>query len=212
MNKTFCIYPKDLTTDFLAPVYNAFMEAENMYGISGDSSEDVFYDTLTMSLGSQDIHSFIFLGHGCSSSLYGNNFSELITADDLMPINDKILIFFACNSSQLMKKIGAKKGIGFGFIPSGKDDILHSSKFHDLDLSPMQSVDWSYLRNMYQKCWVRAIESLKDISNVYDLYKRLDLFLNKAIVETLMNFTMANRVLISNILYYVKKDMVIFNS
>ena len=212
MNKTFCIYPKDLTTQFLIPVYNAFMETENTYGISGDSSEDYFYDTLTNALGSQDIHSFIFLGHGCSSYLYGNNFSELITTDDLMSVKDKTLILFACNSSQLLEKIGAKKGIGFGFIPSGQDDILHSSKYHNLDLSPMHQEDWSYLRNIYQECWVRAIKSLKDKSNVYDLYKRLDLFLNKAIVETLMNFTMANRALISNILYYVKKDMKIFNS
>lgn len=212
MNRSFCIHPRDLTTEFLTPVYNAFMEAEHIYGFSGDTSEDSFFEMLTEALESPDINIFIFLGHGYSSALYGNGFSELITEDELRSISDKTLVLFACNSYQLLKKIGAKKGIGFGFIPSGQDDILHSTKFHNLDLSPMQHVDWCYLRDAYQRCWVRAIKSMENISNTYGLYKRLDLFFNKAIVEVLTNSSMINKVLISNILFHVKKDMKFFVS
>ena len=212
MNSIFCIHPSDLTTEFLVPVYNAFMEHEDTYGVSGDSTEDTFFDELTKALNNDNVHSFIFLGHGHSTSLYGNGFSELITEDELRSINNKTLILFACNSSQLMEKIGAKKGIGFGFIPSGQDDIAHSSKFHNLDLSPMEILDWNYIRDAYQKSWIRALNTHNDFSDIYGLYKRLDLFLNKAIVEILMDSTIVNRKLISNILFYVKKDMKLFES
>lgn len=212
MNRTFCIHPQDLTTEFLYPVYNAFIEFEDTSGISGDSSEDCFFDDLTNALSNPDIHSFIFLGHGYSSALYGNGFSELITESELRTINNKTLILFACNSSRLMEKINAKMGIGFGFIPSGQDDILHSPKFHDLDLSPMEIIDWDCLRDAYRKSWIRAIKGAKDLSDVYGLYKRLDLFFNRAIVEILSNSNLVNKKLISNILFYVKKDMQYFGT
>lgn len=210
MNNSFCIHPKDVTTEFLSPVYNAFMEIECTTGISGDSTEDLFYDELANALKNPNINSLIFLGHGYSSALYGNGFSVIITEDELKSINCKNLILFACNSSKLMGKIGATKGIGFGFIPSGQDDILHSSRFHQLDLSSMQPNDWNRLRCAYQESWIRAIRSSKNILDVYGLYKKLDLFLNRAIVDVLNESTCGNRELISNILFYVKKEMVFF--
>ncbi len=154
MNKSFCIHPKDLSTEFLCPVFNEIRKFKDTNGVSGDSSDDDFYETINNALSSSNFDSFIFLGHGCSSMLYGNGFSELIIENDLRPVNDKTLILFACNFSQLLEKIGVQKGIGFGFIPSGQDDILHSTKFHHLDLSLMDTNDWHYIRNSYQKCWI----------------------------------------------------------
>lgn len=212
MNRSFCIYPTDLTTEFLSPVYKTLVAHEDIKGISGDSTEDLFFDKLTDALSCSIIHSYFFLGHGCSTALYGNGFSELITADELKSVNDKNLILFSCNSSQLMEKIDAKKGIGFGFIPSGQDDILHSTKFHHLDLSHMQHADWNYLREAYQKIWIRALKYTNDISNTYNLYKNIELFLNKAIVEVLQESNLINRNLIASILFYVKKDMIFFDA
>lgn len=210
MSKSVCIHPNDLTTEFLSPVYQELMKFEDIHGISGDSSDDRFYDELINVFNKPDIESVIFLGHGYSSALYGNNLSELITEDELRTINDKSLILFACNSCQLMEKVEAKKGIGFGLIPSGQDDILHSPKFHDLDLSPMQFGEWDYLRKTYHTSWVRAIRTLDGMLDVYGLYKRLDLFLSRGIVDVLRDSALVNRELIANILFYVKKDMTLF--
>lgn len=209
MNKVFCIFPKDITTSFLEPAFNALLAHGMTYGVYGDSSEDEFYEKMIEGIFNPDCDALFFLGHGCSKQLYGNGFSTLISQDELKHINEKTLILFACHSSQLLYNINATKGIGFGFIPSGPDDILDSARFHNLDLSPLNETDWSYLRNAYQKCWTRTINSLNNISDVNLLYKRLDFFFCKAIVETLQSCDLRHKRLISDILFYVKRDMIL---
>lgn len=207
MNRLFCIHPIDLTTEFLTPVYDKFMEKENIQGVSGDSTDDNFYDVMSDALNDTGIHTYIFLGHGCSNLLYGNGFSELITLNELIKNKDKAMILFACNSIQLLEKAGIRHGLGFGFIPSGPDDILHSTKFHNLDLSQMNVADWSILRQVYQKCWIRSIDNWNEKGDVCSLSRMFHLFLSKSIAEILHDFTIEKRILISNILFHIKKDM-----
>ena len=77
MNDILCIYPKDATTEFLRPVYNAICAKPHVVGLELDTIEDDdFLEKLSDHLADAD--GVFFLGHGSSTCLYGTNLHPLI--------------------------------------------------------------------------------------------------------------------------------------
>ena len=206
MNKVFCIYPTDQTTEFLLPVFNTISKFQGVISLAGDSREDLFYERFKEILLDESLDTFIFLGHGNSKYLYGSGFNILIPHDELFQINHKKFILFSCNSSDLLENIQSKCHIGFGFIPSELEDLSSMQSFHKMDLSSLKKEDIDYLRKKYVSAWLRALDGLP-FFDIEALGKRLYLFLNRAIVDTLMDKSIKNRRLISDILFYIKSDL-----
>ena len=104
MNNILCIYPKESTTEFLRPVYNAICAKPHVVGLELDTIEDDdFLEKLSDHLADADF--VFFLGHGSSSCLYGTNLNPLI--DDKMgnieSLRNKSLLLFACKSAEFIK-------------------------------------------------------------------------------------------------------------
>lgn len=209
MSKTLCIYPNDSTTAFLEPIFVAICRWYNSVSVAGDSSDDGFFDSISKRLCDESLDSLIFLGHGSSSILYGCRFDILLKTEDLVSWPNKTMVLFSCNSREFLKKMGATRYIGFGFVPSGLDDINENTNFHNLNLSQLRSEDWEYVRCKYQKIWIDALRGFSDFNDVVGLGARLNLHMNCAIVEVLEDKTEPNRPLIADMLYYIKEDMVV---
>ena len=75
MSKTFCIYPKDSTTAFLEPVFNAICGGRDVGSVTGDSSDEEFFDSMNKGLQDISLENLIFLGHGGSMTLFGVRFN-----------------------------------------------------------------------------------------------------------------------------------------
>ena len=140
MNNILCIYPKDSTTEFLRPVYNAICAKPHVVGLELDTIEDDdFLEKLSDHLADADF--VFFLGHGSSSCLYGTNLNPLI--DDKMgnieSLRNKSLLLFACKSAEFIKNYHFQDSLGFGFIPTSLDDardgVLHSVNLRNIDSS-----------------------------------------------------------------------------
>lgn len=210
MGKTFCIYPKDSTTAFLEPVFNAICGGQDVGSVTGDSSDDEFFDSLNKGLQDVSLENLIFLGHGSSAKLYGTRFDTLLEDKDFSLLTNKTIILFSCNSRDFLKKMGATRYIGFGFVPSGLDDINDGTNFHGLNLLQLTGRDWEYVRCKYRKIWVDSLRGFSDFNNVEGLGSRLNLYMNCAIVDVLEDKTFPNRSLIADMLYYIKEDMVVY--
>lgn len=209
MSKTFCIYPKDSTTAFLEPIFNTICGDHDVGSVIGDSSDDDFFDSLNNGLRDVSLENLIFLGHGSGVTLYGSRFDTLLENKELASLTNKTMILFSCNSRDFLKKMGTTRYIGFGFVPSGLDDIHENTNFHNLDLSPLSGRDWEYVRCKYQKIWIDALRGFRDFTDVIGLGARLNLYMNCAIVDVLEDKTAPNRLLIADMLYYIKEDMVV---
>ena len=209
MSKTFCIYPKDSSTAFLEPIFNAICGGDGVDSVVGDSSDDEFFDSLNKGLQDTSLENLIFLGHGSSTTLYGTKFDTLLEDKDLTSWAQKTMILFSCNSRDFLKKMGATRYVGFGFVPSGFDDVNGNPNFHHLNLSQLRGDDWEYVRCKYQEIWLNALRGFSDLNDVAGLGARLKLYTNCAIVDVLEDKTASNRALIADMLYYIKEDMVV---
>ena len=92
MNKTICIYPEDITTTFLRPLYKyicATFDAVGVgYDISGDDDPlELIYNRL------YDAQTIFFLGHGMSECLYASIIDnvQLINKDNIELLKGKRL-------------------------------------------------------------------------------------------------------------------------
>ena len=140
MNKILCIYPKDTTTEFLRPVYDAVCAKPHVVGLELDTIEDDdFLEKLSNHL--KDAGIVFFLGHGSSTCLYGTNLNPLIEdkMENIEDLRNKSLILFACRSTEFIKNYHFQDSLGFGFIPTSLDDardgVLHGVNLRNIDSS-----------------------------------------------------------------------------
>lgn len=209
MNNILCISPIDLSTQFLKPIVESLSLLSGVTLLCGDSTDDEFYEKLESYLKDTCFSTIVFLGHGTKSMLYGSNLNILLDTYDLGAINDKSFILFSCYSKELLSRIDAHSYIGFGFIPSGLDDVRDQRFLHNVDLSILSDEDWENIRRIYCEIWLNAIQENNGLLNLKGLGNKLTLNINKHIVKILLNKYIPERKLYADILYYIGRDMIV---
>lgn len=207
MNNILCIYPKDATTEFLRPVYNAICAKPYVVGLELDTIEDDdFLEKLSDHLASASI--VFFLGHGSSTCLYGTNLNPLIE-DKMGNINglrNKSLILFACKSAEFIKNHHFQDSLGFGFIPTSlgdaRDGVLHNINLKNIDSSCLDTFKQTIVRIWNRTLTEVSLDKLATILKVFSFYT------NCEIVDTLLHGKeSSNHRVLADMLYYLKEDM-----
>lgn len=186
MNKNICIYPKDPSTDFLAPLFDAICSS----GFSGfhldtnvEENKNNIFDALN------EAQNIIFLGHGSSGRLYGtpyeSSLSDLITEDNVHLLNGKRLILLSCNSNQFCEYYNLQPSISFGDMPTGKHDV-DSQLENDPSFPRLEERDIGVYNSALVRTISRAILSV-GIDNFGGLYRKILLYANVEISECLLN-------------------------
>lgn len=207
MNKVFCIYPQDNSTEFLAPLYEALCEKYSAEGLMGDPTDDDDYlEKLEEDCTNAD--TIIFLGHGCSKRLYGINLNPIICKenDNINLLRGKKLILFACRSADFIKEYQLKNAWGFGFVPTSLDEA-RSGVLHKLPICKLESVDIYYFKDAINRIWLNSLK-YADVFDIHKFYSEFCFYTNVEIVKCLREQqSLPNCRLIADMLYYLKEDM-----
>lgn len=210
MSKVLCIYPKDSTTEFLQPLCDVLKECLSADVLYGDSTDDDDYlEKLDGAVSKANI--IVFLGHGCSKSLYGVNFNPIICEenDNIKILKGKNLILFACRTKDFIKNHDLNNAWGFGFIPTSLEDA-HDGSLHGLCIRELESDDLEYFRNAIVRIWLNSLKE-SDAFNVSNFYKSFSFYTNKEITNCLIEQKqMPHYRIVADILYYLKEDMYYF--
>lgn len=209
MKKVVCIFPKDSTTEFLAPLYNYIRATFHATGIGYDTSGDndpleLIYNEI------EDAETIFFLGHGMSACLYASILDnvELFNKGNISLLKGKQLFLLACNSDQFIVKNELTNAIGFGFLPTSENDVEQTKIYHNLDISMTGVLDIDYFNNALVQCFVKTLS--KETMDDFHLFKeRLAFNVSKAIADCLINKNTTNYRIVADELYYMYKDMII---
>lgn len=212
MNKILCIYPKDTTTEFLRPVYNAICIKPHVVGLELDTIEDDdFLEKLSDHLADAGV--VFFLGHGSSTCLYGTDLNPLIEdkMGNIEGLRNKSLILFACKSAEFIKNYQFQDSLGFGFIPTSLDDardgVLHSVNMRKIDSSSLGMFRQAIVRIWKRTLTEVSLEQLATISSIFAFYT------NCEIVDTLLHSKeFPHYRILADMLYYLKEDMKYYSS
>lgn len=186
MNKNVCIYPKDLSTDFLEPLFDIIC-SNGFYGFHSDTNvgenKTVVLDSLN------EAQNIIFLGHGSSGRLYGTPYegflSDLITKENIYLLNGKRLILLSCNSNQFCEYYNLRPSISFGDMPTGKHDV-DSQLENDPSFPRLEEGDIEVYNSALVRILSRAILSI-GVDDFDRLYSKILLYTNVEISECLLN-------------------------
>lgn len=207
MNKTICIYPKDETTDFLFPLYEALCSN----GIEGwhdntINNTKLIYDKI------QDCKGLIFLGHGTSATLYGspdNNLTDFITEKNVHTLlMGKPCFLLSCNSADFCYHYKLIPSIGFGNMPTGVRDV-HAAMDSDASFPCLEQEDI----DVYNKALVRSLTrafSSSSLEDMHKLYTNIKLFANVEIVDCLLNRTCKMYRDVADLLQDLKNDCTLY--
>lgn len=208
MKKTLCLFPKDETTEFLRPIYEELCNKDSIIGYDNDAIEDDdYFEKLENLL--QQTDNLIFLGHGSSNTLYGTSLNPIIDdkSGNLDYLRKRKLLLFSCKSSDYIKHYNLNDAIGFGFIPTSKDDAHDGAKLHDLDISNLDHASLQIFRDSIVRIWQRTLKQT-DWYNTYSFISYFSFFTNIEIVNVLKNHkNNPNYRLVADMLYYLKTDI-----
>ena len=159
MRRVLCLFPKDETTEFLRPIYEELCKKSSVIGFDNDAIEDDDYFEKLESL-LQETDAMIFLGHGSSNTLYGTNFNPIIDdkSGNLDYLKGRKLLLFSCKSVDYIRHYNLKDAIGFGFIPTSKDDAHEGAKLHNMDISCLDNSSLQLFRNAIVNIWQRTLK------------------------------------------------------
>lgn len=208
MKKTVCIYPEDLTTDFLLPLYEHICANMNAIGIHNDTTEeDDSLDKIYAEI--EDAECIVFLGHGTSEMLYGSRCDNVVFEDiNHELLFDKRLLLLSCNSNPFIKNYKLTNAIGFGFIPTSLDDVRQARVFHGIHIEDLDKKDV----DCFNTALVNAfIDTVSDATMVdFHLFKqRLKFNISREIVQCLLKKEAPNYRTVADELYFVYKDLII---
>lgn len=204
MSKILCMFPRDATTEFLAPLFDALCKKYDAIPLLGDPQDDDYYfEKLEELAGLSD--TIIFLGHGSSDKIYGVNFNELILADNVGLFRGKNLIIFACRSAGFIDRYKLTHALGFGHVPTSSYDAQNGS-LHSLILRSLTSIEITFIQQAIVRIWLRALAEA-DLMDVKSFYTAFSYYTNVEIVKCLQKKEHNNFRLIADILYYLKTDM-----
>lgn len=211
MSNSLCIFPKDVTTEFLRPVFDLICENSLFIGLDSDSIDDDYYlDTLEDII--KDVETVIFLGHGSSTTLYGSNLNPMFCQenDNISLLERKKLLLFSCRSTDFLKNYKLHSSIGFGFIPTSLDDARDGVKLHKIDISNLDSLDIEAFKTSIVNIWKRTIIDVR-LSSINRFMSLFVFYTNVEIVDILINHKdLPHNTIVADMLYYLKEDMVYF--
>ena len=208
MSKVVCIYPQDLTTDFLRPLCDhicaTFDAVEVGYDTSGDDDPlELIYNEIG------DAKIVFFLGHGMSTCLYASTLDnvELFNKDTISLLEGKCLFLLACDSGQFITKYNIANAIGFGFLPTSEEDVTNR-KLHNMDISNTGILDVEYYNKALVQCLMDTL-SKETMADHHLFIERLRFNASKEIVNCLINKECKNYRIVADELYYMYNDIVI---
>lgn len=234
MKSILIIHPHDKSTNFLLKIKNYLLknldDSIHYYNVKpcNESHSKCLDKIKNMPQNSL----IIFMGHGMSNALYGsksdnygsyslasrdalNDSPEIdyyntsfITQSNINVFNNKLVFCLSCNSKGLSSAAinnGAKAFIGFGNIPTSKEEfkeenISYPSKY----LIAQIKTEINYIiKNT-------LLISIKNSYNFDQLYNLLYFFINKRISHHLVDRRKKKeRYIITDYLYYFKKELTI---
>lgn len=185
MNKNICIYPKDPSTDFLVPLFDAICSS----GFSGFHLDtNVVENKIMIFEILNNAQNIIFLGHGSSGKLYGtpygNSLSDLITNNNIHLLKGKRLLLLSCNSDQFCEYYSLRPSISFGDMPTGKHDV-DSQLENDPSFPRLEEDDINVYNSALVRTLTRAILSI-EFNDLDRLYSKVLLYANVEISECLL--------------------------
>lgn len=208
MKKTLCLFPKDETTEFLRPVYDELCKRDTIIGFDNDAiDDDDYFEKLEYLM--QQMDAMIFLGHGSSNILYGTNLNPIIDqkSGNLGYLRGRKLLLFSCKSADYIKYYNLNDAIGFGFIPTSKDDACDGAQLHNLDISCLDQTSLQVFRDSIVRIWLRTLKQA-DWDNTYTFISSFSFFTDVEIVNVLRNCKdIIHYRLIADMLYYLKEDI-----
>lgn len=205
MSKILCIFPAERNTEFLRPFYKELLNKNDMYGLECSSTEDDYYEILERE--ADEAEMVIFLGHGSSHTLYGDNNNTLFDAKYIKPLYNKKLLLFACKSAEFAKNNKLTNSIGFGFIPSSEEDF-QNGKLHNLKIDKLDTLDVDILRASISDILVKTLRECNFL-NLNDFQRCFSFQCNCEIVKylTKRKYEVKNYRLLADVIYYIENDM-----
>lgn len=208
MKKTVCIYPEDLTTDFLLPLYDHVCNNLHAIGIHTDTTDDddsldKIYEEI------KDAEVVVFLGHGTSKMLYGSRCDNVVFEEaNHELLHNKRLLLLSCNSNQFVHNYGLEHSIGFGFLPTSLDDVRQTRKLHEICVEDLDKKDVDCFNASLVQAFISTMSD-ETMFNFRLFKERLKFNISKEIVQCLMKRETPNFRTVVDELYYVYKDMII---
>lgn len=207
MSKVLCIYPKDESTAFLQPLFDAICAKYNADGLIGDPIvDDNYFEKLEQLAPQADV--IFFFGHGCSHTLYGINLNPIICKenDNVHLLEHKTLILYACRSVEFIETYNLSPAWGFGFIPTSLDDA-RGGELHHLEIKKLEKIDIEYFQDALIRIWLKTLEEV-DVLDVRNIYHTFSYNTNVEIVNCLTEHQkLPHFRIIADMLYYLKEDM-----
>lgn len=209
MSDVICIYPQDATTaflrdlcDFICSIYDA---TEIGFDTSGDDDpHEAIYAEI------RSAQTIFFLGHGRSDCLYASvmDNDKLIEEDNVTLLEGKRLFLLACDSDQFIKKYRLPNAIGFGFLPTSKDDVERRREYHKVDISGTTQKDVDCFNTALVNSLIKSL-SIETMNDPSLFAERLKFNVSTEIVECLTNTKSLNYRVVADELYYFYNDLLI---
>ncbi len=209
MSDVICIYPQDITTDFLSPLCDFICSTFGATEIGFDTSRDDDPHEAIYA-GIRNAQTIFFLGHGRSDCLYASvmDNDKLIEKSNVSLLERKQLFLLACDSDQFIKNYELSNATGFGFLPTSKDDVDRRRKHHKVDISGTTQQDVDCFKAAMVNSLIKSLskETMDDPSLFAE---RLRFNASVEIIDCLINTKSPNYRIVADELYYFYKDLLI---
>ncbi len=212
MSETLIIYPNDPSTHFLLDSFCLLQK---------DVTNLSFYEILPSDESHRKClnliekhHSIIFMGHGSHSKISGakdENYTKdiFLSIADIKDLGKKNWLLFSCNSNDLLKKCSPEiiSGIGFGDLPTDFNDIqgireFEQTLYKNISIETIEcfkkSINWIITESIYSYS--------SDKLSFRELYNRINLLINKCMIDILKDSKNDDLRGASKLLYDMKCD------
>ena len=133
---------------------------------------------------------------------------KLIEKGNVSLLEGKKLFLLACDSDQFIKNYGLSYAIGFGFLPTSKDDVDRRKKYHKVDISGTTRQDVDCFNAALVNCLIKSL-SIETMNDPSLLAERLKFNASAEIVDCLINTKSPNYRVVADELYHFYKDLLI---
>lgn len=209
--KVICIFPTDVSTDFLEPIYSSLSTLANFSGYRIGIREEEIESVIKDIKESEDGTVIVFLGHGASHCLYKSNHTPLFNNANFNIFQNKRIFFFSCRSAEFIdnnRHIPLTEYFGFGNMITDIDEVLaarneDANAYFNID----EAVISSYKQILIDILSKKLARNLGSDNNFNELYLQIKLLVNKEIAITLKEKKHPNYRLLASLLYDTKCEM-----
>lgn len=209
--KVICIFPTDVSTDFLEPIYSSLSTLGSFYGYRIGKREEEIDSVIKDIKKSEDGTTIVFLGHGASYCLYKSDHTPLFNNENFNIFQNKRIFFFSCRSAEFIdtnRHIPLTEYFGFGNMITDLDEVL-AARNEDANAYPNidGEVISSYKQILTDILSKKLAGSLGSDKKFNDLHLQIKLLVNKEIAITLKEKKHPNYRALASLLYDTKCEM-----